>query len=65
MSSRYRVEHLYRRHWVRGVAGCTLGAAQRIAVCVALARKAPVRIVSAKGKVMARITVERGRYRAA
>jgi len=66
LSRRYRVEHLSGKTWVRGIAGCTLGAAQRIAVCVALARRAPVRIVNAKGKVVAQIqTIGRSKYRVA
>jgi hypothetical protein len=63
---RYRVEHLSRKRWVRGISGCSLGAAGRIAVSVALARKAPARIVNTHGRVMVTITrAERGRYKVA
>jgi len=62
----YRVEHLAGTRWARGISGCTLGAAQRIAVCVALARKGPTRIVSTKGKVVAQIQpTGRGKYKVA
>lgn len=62
----YRVEHLAGTRWAKGISGCSLGAASRVAVLVALARKAPVRIVSTKGRIVARITrAERGRYRVA